>query len=37
MFKADLEFDRMGIDIHLQGNEIHFAVPILVTVDSKVA
>lgn len=35
MFKADLEFDRMGIDVHLQGNEIHFAVPILVTVGDK--
>jgi ubiquinone/menaquinone biosynthesis C-methylase UbiE len=37
MFKADLEFDRMGIDIHLQGNEIYFAVPILITGGSKVA
>src|SRR5699024_4196142 len=35
MFKADLEFDRMGIDVHLQGKEIHFAIPILVTVGEK--
>lgn len=37
MFKADLECDRMGIDVHLKGNEIHFAVPILVVVGDKVA
>ena len=37
MFKADLEFDRMGIDVHLKGNEIHFAVPILVVIGDKVA
>lgn len=37
MFKADLEFDRMGIDVHLQDDEIHFAVPILVTVGDKSA
>jgi ubiquinone/menaquinone biosynthesis C-methylase UbiE len=37
MFKADLECDQMGIDVHLQGNEIHFAVPILVVVGSKAA
>lgn len=35
MFKADLEFDRMGIDVHLQNNEIYFAVPILVVVGEK--
>ena len=37
IFKADLEHDRMGIDVHLNGNEIHFAVPILVVVGDKVA
>lgn len=37
MFKADLERDRMGIDIHLEGDAIHFAVPILVVVGERVA
>jgi ubiquinone/menaquinone biosynthesis C-methylase UbiE len=37
MFMADLELDRMGIDVHLQGNEIHFAVPILVVTGEKPA
>jgi len=37
MFKADLEHDRMGIDVHLQGNEIRFAVPILVVVGDTLA
>lgn len=37
MFKADLELDRMGIDVHLQDNEIHFAVPILVMTGEKPA
>jgi ubiquinone/menaquinone biosynthesis C-methylase UbiE len=37
MFKADLECDQMGIDVHLQDDEIHFAVPILVVVGSKAA
>lgn len=37
MFRADLKFDRMGIDVHQHGNEIHFAVPILVTVGEKIA
>lgn len=37
MFTADLSCDRMGIDVHLQGNEIHFAVPILVVVGDKLA
>jgi len=37
MFRADLELDRMGIDVHQHGNEIHFAVPILVTVGEKSA
>jgi ubiquinone/menaquinone biosynthesis C-methylase UbiE len=35
MFKADLELDRIGIDVHLEGNEIHFAVPIMVVVGEK--
>jgi hypothetical protein len=35
MFKDDLELDRMGIDVHLQGNEVHFAVPIFVVVGEK--
>lgn len=37
MFRADLELDRMGIDVHQHGSEIHFAVPILVTVGNKIA
>jgi ubiquinone/menaquinone biosynthesis C-methylase UbiE len=37
MFKAELESDRMGIDVHLQGEEIHFAVPILVILGEKIA
>jgi len=37
MFRTDLELDRMGIDVHRRGNEIHFAVPILVTVGEKLA
>jgi ubiquinone/menaquinone biosynthesis C-methylase UbiE len=37
MFKADLEHDRMGIDVHLHGNEIRFAVPILVVAGDKLA
>ncbi|CAA9892889.1 hypothetical protein METHB2_890007 [Candidatus Methylobacter favarea] len=37
MFKADLELDRMGIHVHLQDNEIHFAVPILVVTGEKPA
>jgi hypothetical protein len=32
MFRADLELDRMGIDVHRHENEIHFSVPILITV-----
>jgi SAM-dependent methyltransferase len=35
MFKADLESDLMGIDVHLEGSEIHFYVPILVVVGEK--
>jgi ubiquinone/menaquinone biosynthesis C-methylase UbiE len=37
MFKADLEHDRMGIDVHLQGKEIHFAIPIMIVVGEKSA
>ena len=37
MFIGDLELDRMGIDVYQHGNEIHFAVPILVTVGVKSA
>jgi ubiquinone/menaquinone biosynthesis C-methylase UbiE len=36
MFKADIMVNHMGINVHLQGNEIHFAVPILVVVGDKV-
>ena len=36
MFKADLTVNHMGINVHLQGDEIHFAVPILVVVGDKV-
>jgi ubiquinone/menaquinone biosynthesis C-methylase UbiE len=36
MFKADIMVNHMGINVHLQGNEIHFAVPILVVVGNKV-
>jgi ubiquinone/menaquinone biosynthesis C-methylase UbiE len=37
MFKSDLELDQMGINVHQSGNEIHFAVPILVVVGEKIA
>jgi len=37
MFNADLEFDRMGIDIRRHDNEICFSVPILITVGEKPA
>lgn len=37
MFRADLESDRMGIDVHQHGNEIHFSIPILITVGDKIA
>ena len=35
MFRDDLEQDRLGIDVHLEGDEIHFAVPILVVAGMK--
>ena len=35
MFRADLKLDRMGIDVHRHGNEIHFAVPIMIMVGEK--
>lgn len=35
IFKADLEFNKLGINIHQQKNEIHFAVPITVVVGVK--
>ena len=37
LFKADLERDRLGIDVRLSGGEIHFSVPILVLVGEKPA
>jgi ubiquinone/menaquinone biosynthesis C-methylase UbiE len=37
MYKADLERDQMGIDVHLQGNEVHFAIPIMIVVGEKTA
>jgi len=37
IFKTDLELNRMGIDVHRHGNEIHFAVPILITMGEKLA
>ncbi len=37
MFKSDLQLDQMGINVHQSGNEIHFAVPILVVVGEKIA
>jgi hypothetical protein len=37
MFKSDVELDQMGINVHQRGNEIHFAVPILVVVCEKIA
>lgn len=36
MFKSDVELDQMGINVHQRGNEIHFAVPILVVVGEKI-
>jgi ubiquinone/menaquinone biosynthesis C-methylase UbiE len=35
MFSADLELDQMGVDVHRHGSEIHFAVPILITLGEK--
>jgi ubiquinone/menaquinone biosynthesis C-methylase UbiE len=35
IFKSDLEFNKLGINIHQQQNEIHFAVPITVVVGVK--
>ncbi|MFW8602460.1 class I SAM-dependent methyltransferase [Desulfobacterota bacterium M19] len=35
MFKSDLESDKMGINVHRQGGEINFAVPIMVVVGEK--
>ena len=37
MFSADLEFDRMGIDVRRHDNEIYFSVPILITVGENLA
>lgn len=37
MFKADVEYDQMGIDAHMRNNEIHLAVPILVVAGEKLA
>jgi ubiquinone/menaquinone biosynthesis C-methylase UbiE len=37
MFRADLVSDRLGIDIHRQGDEIRFAIPILVVAGEKPA
>jgi len=37
MFRTDLELNRMGINVHQHGNEIHFSVPILITVGEKLA
>ncbi len=37
MFRTDLKLDRMGINVHQSGNEIHFSIPILITVGEKFA
>ena len=37
MFRADLVSDRLGLDIHRQGDEIRFAIPILVVAGKKPA
>ena len=37
LFQADLVTDRLGIDVHGQGDEIHFAIPILVVAGEKPA
>jgi len=37
LFQSDLQLDRLGMDVHLQGDEIHFAFPILATVGEKPA
>jgi hypothetical protein len=37
IFRADLEFDQMGINVHQVGSEIRFAVPILAVVGQKIA
>ncbi len=35
IFKSDLEFDKIGINIHQHENKIHFAIPITVIVGEK--
>jgi ubiquinone/menaquinone biosynthesis C-methylase UbiE len=37
MFKDDLGTDRLGIDVHQEGDEIRFAIPILVFAGEKPA
>jgi len=37
IFKSDLELDQIGINVHQRGNEIYFAVPILLMVGEKIA
>ena len=35
LFRDDLEQDRLGNDVHLEGDEIHFAVPIVVIAGKR--
>ncbi|MCW6053195.1 methyltransferase domain-containing protein [Lyngbya sp. CCAP 1446/10] len=35
IFKDDIGVDRLGIDVHFQGDEIHYALPIAVIVGEK--
>jgi len=35
LFKADLDSDRLGINVRMSGGRIHFSVPILVVVGQK--
>jgi ubiquinone/menaquinone biosynthesis C-methylase UbiE len=37
MFEADLAVDRLGINVHREEGQIHFAIPILVAVGMKPA
>ena len=36
LFRADLVSNHLGIDVHQQGDDIRFAIPILVVVGEKV-
>ncbi len=35
IFREDVDIDRLGVDAHFRGNEIHYTVPISVIVGEK--